>query len=180
MKRKFAAIAAFAMLAAATAAGQTKKLAQGPNRIELTLERQEHGNWRAVDPGLVFDTGDRVRFRFPRQLRWLPLRDESSHLGQLRDAVPARGYRGAEPHRGGEGVRGSGHAGLVSDHRAAGLRRPLLAGDTPLAGRAAQVSAPATAAQERPGSAPPDAALRRHHFQSSRRVRGQLGGAEGR
>jgi Domain of unknown function (DUF4384) len=38
--------------------------AQGPNRIELTLERQESGNWRAVDPGLVFDTGDRVRFRF--------------------------------------------------------------------------------------------------------------------
>ena len=64
MKRKFAAIAAFAMLAAATAAGQTKKLAQGPNRIEITLERLEDITWRAVEPGLVFDTGDRVRFRF--------------------------------------------------------------------------------------------------------------------
>lgn len=63
MKRRIAAIVVFAMLATA-AAGQTKKLAQGPNRIELTLERQEGGNWRAVDPGLVFDTGDRVRFRF--------------------------------------------------------------------------------------------------------------------
>jgi len=63
MKRRFAALIALAMLALA-AAGQTKNLAQGPNRIELTLERQEAGNWRAVDPGLVFDTGDRVRFRF--------------------------------------------------------------------------------------------------------------------
>jgi hypothetical protein len=63
MKRRFAAIAAFAMLAAA-AAGQTKSLAQGPHRIELTLERLESENWRAVDPGLVFDAGDRVRFRF--------------------------------------------------------------------------------------------------------------------
>lgn len=63
MKRRFAAFAAFAMLATA-AAGQTKKLAQGPNRIELTLERQESGSWRVVDPGLVFDSGDRVRFRF--------------------------------------------------------------------------------------------------------------------
>src|SRR5664280_1363162 len=52
------------LMLAAAAAGQTKKLAQGPNRIALTLERQEGGNWRAVDPGLVLDTGDRVRFRF--------------------------------------------------------------------------------------------------------------------
>jgi hypothetical protein len=65
MKPRFAAIAAFATMAAATAAaGQTKSLAQGPNRIEIAIERQESGNWRAVDPGLVFDTGDRVRFRF--------------------------------------------------------------------------------------------------------------------
>jgi hypothetical protein len=54
----------FFMLAAATAAGQPRKLAQGPNRIELTLERIENETWRAVEPGLVFDTGDRVRFRF--------------------------------------------------------------------------------------------------------------------
>jgi hypothetical protein len=60
MKRGIAAIFVFAMLAT----GQTRKLVQGPNRIELTLERQESGNWRAVDPGLVFDSGDHVRFRF--------------------------------------------------------------------------------------------------------------------
>ena len=45
------------MLAAAVAA-------QGPNRIEIAIERQESGSWRAVDPGLVFDSGDHVRFRF--------------------------------------------------------------------------------------------------------------------
>ena len=46
------------------AAGQSKSLEQGPRRMELTLERQEGGAWRAVDPGLVFSQGDRVRFRF--------------------------------------------------------------------------------------------------------------------
>jgi hypothetical protein len=32
--------------------------------MELTLERYEAGGWRAVDPGLITDSGDRVRFRF--------------------------------------------------------------------------------------------------------------------
>jgi hypothetical protein len=49
---------------AGLAAGQTKTLHQGPRRMELTLERQDAGAWRAVDPGLVFAQGDRVRFRF--------------------------------------------------------------------------------------------------------------------
>ena len=49
---------------AGSAAGQSKSLEQGPRRMELTLERQEGGAWRAVDPGLVFAQGDRVRFRF--------------------------------------------------------------------------------------------------------------------
>jgi hypothetical protein len=33
-------------------------------RMEVTLERQEASAWKTVDPGLVFDSGDRVRFRF--------------------------------------------------------------------------------------------------------------------
>jgi len=49
---------------AASADGQTKTLEQGPRRMELTLERQDAGAWRAVDPGLVFAHGDSVRFRF--------------------------------------------------------------------------------------------------------------------
>jgi hypothetical protein len=33
-------------------------------RIEVTLERQVGDAWKAVDPGFVFEPGDRVRFRF--------------------------------------------------------------------------------------------------------------------
>ena len=47
-----------------SAPGQTKTLEQGTRRMELTLERQQAGAWRVVDPGLVFAKGDRVRFRF--------------------------------------------------------------------------------------------------------------------
>ncbi len=35
-----------------------------PQRIEITLERQDGDAWKVVDPGLVFEPGDRVRFRF--------------------------------------------------------------------------------------------------------------------
>ena len=68
MKLKTAVIsmlaAIFATVLAHSAAGQSKSLEQGARRMELTLERQEGGAWRAVDPGLVFSQGDRVRFRF--------------------------------------------------------------------------------------------------------------------
>jgi len=33
-------------------------------RIEIALERQEGDAWKTVDPGYVFEPGDRVRFRF--------------------------------------------------------------------------------------------------------------------
>jgi hypothetical protein len=33
-------------------------------RMEITLERQQGSQWKAIDPGFVFDKGDRVRFRF--------------------------------------------------------------------------------------------------------------------
>ena len=33
-------------------------------RMEITLERQEGAAWKVVDPGFVFETGDRMRFRF--------------------------------------------------------------------------------------------------------------------
>jgi hypothetical protein len=32
--------------------------------MEITLERQQGANWVVVDPGFVFATGDRLRFRF--------------------------------------------------------------------------------------------------------------------
>ena len=47
---------AILLLAAAGAAAQT-------HRLEITLEKQTSGAWRAVDPGLVLEPGDRVRFR---------------------------------------------------------------------------------------------------------------------
>ena len=37
---------------------------QPAQRMEITLERQQGSQWKAVDPGFVFDKGDRVRFRF--------------------------------------------------------------------------------------------------------------------
>ena len=37
---------------------------QGPYRMEIILERRESGAWHAVDPGLVLEQNDRVRFRF--------------------------------------------------------------------------------------------------------------------
>ena len=55
----------FALILALAAAcfGQTKSLAQGPHRLEITLEREQGGDWKTVDPGLVFDQDDHVRFR---------------------------------------------------------------------------------------------------------------------
>ena len=50
-------------LFAATALGQTQSLSQGPHRLEILLEKREGANWLVVDPGLVFQQGDRVRFR---------------------------------------------------------------------------------------------------------------------
>ena len=48
---------------AAPAFCQTQSLSQGPQRLEITLERQDGNSWRAVVPGLVFRSDDRIRFR---------------------------------------------------------------------------------------------------------------------
>jgi len=37
---------------------------QGPYRMEIVLERRDPGTWKTVDPGLVLEQNDRVRFRF--------------------------------------------------------------------------------------------------------------------
>src|ERR1700719_994271 len=56
---------AFAALIALTLPlpGQTNSQ-QGPYRMEISLERREGGAWHTVDPGLVLEQNDRVRFRF--------------------------------------------------------------------------------------------------------------------
>jgi len=54
------------VLAAALGAllpGQTQSVSQGPHRLEITLEKREGAEWRAVDPRLVFQPEDQVRFR---------------------------------------------------------------------------------------------------------------------
>jgi hypothetical protein len=43
---------------------QSRKMVQGPHRMEITLERYELGMWHAIDPSLVLVEGDRLRFRY--------------------------------------------------------------------------------------------------------------------
>jgi hypothetical protein len=62
MKHSIALLTAAAVIVPALAE-QVKSLSQGPHRMELTLEFKDGDAWRAVDPGLVFNTNDRVRFR---------------------------------------------------------------------------------------------------------------------
>jgi hypothetical protein len=59
-------LAAFSSLILGTATplhSQTKLLSQGEHRLEITLELKNEAGWRAVDPGLVFQQDDHVRFR---------------------------------------------------------------------------------------------------------------------
>lgn len=56
--------AAFALALAAAAGAQTRMLSQGSHRMELMLERLDGDTWRGIDPGLVLNQGDRVRFKF--------------------------------------------------------------------------------------------------------------------
>jgi len=46
------------------ACAQTHTMTQGAHRMELQLERLDGDMWHTIDPGLVLDQGDRVRFRF--------------------------------------------------------------------------------------------------------------------
>src|SRR5450759_2845158 len=51
------------VVAAAVAPAQTKPASTGPQRLDITLERQEGRKWIAVPPGLVFQKNDEIRFR---------------------------------------------------------------------------------------------------------------------
>jgi Domain of unknown function (DUF4384) len=56
---------ALAILAAPVSAqNKTKTLSVAGNRMEIQVERLAGDKWVAVDPALIFDRGDRVRFRF--------------------------------------------------------------------------------------------------------------------
>jgi len=51
-----------ALAAAMPLVAQTSQ--HGPYRMEISLERRDSGAWHTVDPGLVLEQNDRVRFRF--------------------------------------------------------------------------------------------------------------------
>ena len=51
-------------LAAVPCISQTQTPAATTHRMEIGVERLENGVWKLVDPGLVFDRNDRVRFRY--------------------------------------------------------------------------------------------------------------------
>jgi hypothetical protein len=55
---------AFFCLTCGLAAQDAGTKPQPAQRMEITLERQEGSQWKSVDPGFVFEKGDRVRFRF--------------------------------------------------------------------------------------------------------------------
>jgi len=111
-----------------------------------------------------------VRFRFRANFDGYLYVMNQATSGNYETLFPRAEYRGAEPHRDGKVYVVPATQG-VSDHRAPGYD-VLYWMVTPLVLARSPVSAAATAPQERPGSAPLDAALRRHYFQSSRGVRG--------
>jgi hypothetical protein len=51
-------------LVSAIAPAQSRVSTQGAHRMEVTLERLEEDSWKIIEPGLVLDKNDRVRFRF--------------------------------------------------------------------------------------------------------------------
>lgn len=51
-------------LSALAVAEQSKVSQQGAHRMEITLERLESGAWKVIDPTLVLDRNDRIRFKF--------------------------------------------------------------------------------------------------------------------
>lgn len=55
---------AAAMLLLPAARPQSRTMTEGAHRMELQLERMDGTAWHTIDPGLVLQQGDRVRFRF--------------------------------------------------------------------------------------------------------------------
>lgn len=56
--------AALVIFAASAVSAQSSVSRQGARRMEVTLQRFERGAWKVIDPGLILDKNDRVRFRF--------------------------------------------------------------------------------------------------------------------
>ena len=52
------------LFAAAAVAAGAQPATEDLHRMEITLEKETDGNWEVIDPGLVLEKGDRLRFRF--------------------------------------------------------------------------------------------------------------------
>lgn len=52
------------VLAAVALAQQSRVSNQGAHRMEVILERLESGAWKVIDPALVLEKDDRIRFKF--------------------------------------------------------------------------------------------------------------------
>jgi hypothetical protein len=76
-----------ALLALAVAAlPQSHTLSHGVYRMELLLDRLDGADWKAIDPGLVLGSGDRVRFRFRTNFDgylYVTNRGSSGHFDEL-------------------------------------------------------------------------------------------------
>jgi hypothetical protein len=59
-----AVCAALVISAEFALSAQSRVYKQGARRMEVTLERFEQGAWKVIEPGLILDKNDRVRFRF--------------------------------------------------------------------------------------------------------------------
>ena len=58
---RFLAIFVLAWLAVGE---QSRVSQQGAHRMEIVLERYESGSWKTIDPALVLDKNDKIRFKF--------------------------------------------------------------------------------------------------------------------
>ena len=63
---RFLASLCLGLIALGPGAGaeQSRISQQGAHRMEIILERYESGTWKTIDPNLVLDKNDRIRFRF--------------------------------------------------------------------------------------------------------------------
>jgi len=64
MIRGVAQSLAAALLLLVNAEPQSRTMTEGVHRMEIQLERLDGAAWHTIDPGLVLQQGDRVRFRF--------------------------------------------------------------------------------------------------------------------
>lgn len=61
--QKLIGVAVAVLLGSSFSSSKVPEKAPEPHKMNIILERYQNGAWSAVDPGLIFNQGDRVRFR---------------------------------------------------------------------------------------------------------------------